>query len=145
MSCSNTTKCTNAQRNIMTFLPPRLWQNPRNLTGLKSVSCHLHASNMASTAKPHIIIVPGVCHVGHHWRLFMSSMERAGYGATFQPLLCNIEGRKQPPPNSIIKSVAAIRAAVVKQIENGCDVVVIAHSAGGVAAGGALSGLGKIG
>jgi alpha-beta hydrolase superfamily lysophospholipase len=72
-------------------------------------------------------------------------MEKASYGVTFQPLLCNIEYGTQPPPNSMNKSVAAIRAAVVTQIENGRDVVVIGHSAGGAAIGGALSGLGKVG
>jgi hypothetical protein len=100
---------------------------------------------MAFTAKPHIIIVPGACHVAHHWRLFKASMVKADYGVSFQPLLCNIEDGTQPPSDSMVKSVAAIRAAVVKQIENGLDVVVIGNSAGGAAAGGALCGLRKDG
>jgi alpha-beta hydrolase superfamily lysophospholipase len=112
---------------------------------LKSVSLSLHNSKMASTAKPHIVIVPGACHVAHHWRLFQASMEKAGYGVTFQPLLCNIEDGTQAPSDSMVKSVAAIRAAVVKQIENERDVVVVAHSAGGAAVGGALCGLRKDG
>ena len=76
----------------------------------------------------------------------MSSMKKTGYDVTFQPLLCNIEdGTTKPPQNSMIKSVAAIRAAVIKQIENGRDILVIGHSAGGAAIGGALSGLAKNG
>ena len=70
---------------------------------------------------------------------------KAGYGVTFQPLLCNLEGSNSAPPDSMTQIVAAIRSAAVEQIEQGRDVVVIAHSAGGAATGGALGGLGKIG
>lgn len=97
------------------------------------------------SSKPHILIIPGMWHVAHHWRLFKSAIENAGYQATVQNLPANVEDGKRPVEDAMDKGVAAIRAAAVKQIENGNDVVVVAHSAGGAAAGGALVGLGKDG
>lgn len=95
--------------------------------------------------KPHIIVVPGACHVPYHWRLFKASMEKAGYGVTVQRLLANVEDDSGPLHDALSRSAAAVRAAVINQIGQGRDVVVIGHSAGGAIIGPALIGLGKIG
>ena len=97
------------------------------------------------TSKPHILIIPGMWHVAHHWRLFKAAIQNAGYQATVQNLAANVEDGTVPVEDAMAKGVAAIRAAALKLIEKGNDVVVVAHSAGGAAAGGALGRLGKVG
>jgi alpha-beta hydrolase superfamily lysophospholipase len=98
-----------------------------------------------SKTRPHVIVVPGGCHTQHYWRFFKASMESAGYDVTTQRLIANIEDGPNPLPNAMSKSIAAVRDAVVKKIEDEQDVIVIGHSAGGAVISGALVGLAKKG
>lgn len=91
--------------------------------------------------KPHIIIVMGSFQTPWHYSLLQASLEEAGYGATIVQLPST--GGWTPVPNALVKDTAAVREAVTARMAKGEDVVVVAHSQGGVGASAALEGLGK--
>ena len=95
--------------------------------------------------KPHIVVAIGSFHVPYHWRLLKASLEGMGYDITITNLVSTVTSGTDPVADAMIKDIAAIREAVTKQIEGGKDVVVLAHSAGGVPASAALEGLAKVG
>lgn len=97
----------------------------------------------ASNPKPHIIIVMGSFQTPWHYSFLREQLEKSGYEATIVQLPST--GGWTPVPDALTKDVVAVREAVTQQIAKGNDVVVVAHSQGGVGASGALEGLGKTG
>lgn len=93
--------------------------------------------------KPHIIIVAGAFQTEWHYSFLRDELTKAGYEATIVVLPST--GGWTPVPDSLTKDVEAIREAITRQIDAGSDVVVVAHSQGGVGASAALKGLGKKG
>ena len=90
--------------------------------------------------RPHIVVAMGSYQVSYHWRLFRSAMGNSGYDVTIVTLRSTIMTGSIPVPDAMSNDVAAIREVVSEQLEAGYNVVVLAHSAGGVAASGALEG-----
>lgn len=96
-----------------------------------------------ASPKPHVIIVMGSFQTPWHYSFLPAALQKAGYEATIVQLPST--GGWTPVPDALAKDVAAVRGAVTAQIEKGNDVIVVAHSQGGVGASGALEGLGKSG
>lgn len=78
-----------------------------------------------------------------HYSFLQAQLEKAGYEASIVQLPST--GGWTPVPDALAKDVEAVREAVTAQIEKRNDVVVVAHSQGGVGASGALEGLAKTG
>lgn len=93
-------------------------------------------------AKPQIVLVPGAWHGPEAFATVSSELQALGY---------NIHSRQFPAvghpgpdtPKDLSEDIAALRAIVEEAIGEGRDVVVIAHSWGGIVAGTGLAGLGK--
>ena len=98
-----------------------------------------------ASPKPHIVVAMGSFHIPYHWRLFKSSLEGSGYHATIVNLPSTVVTGSTPTPDAMSKDIAAVREGVIEQIQDGHDVIALAHSAGAVAASAALEGLGKEG
>src|SRR5262245_16102923 len=97
---------------------------------------------MAVTAppKPHIFIIPGAFHPGSVFNLFIKSLEAAGFSAetTTNRSLGNAGITVQD-------DVTHVQSLITPHIEEGKDVVVVAHSYGGIVGAGVIAGLDKRG
>ena len=98
-----------------------------------------------ASQKQHIVVVMGSFHIPWRWRFLKSSLEESGYGVTITNLASTVLSGSKPTENALAQDIAVIRSAVTKQIDQGQDIVVLAHSAGGMGTSGALEGLGKVG
>ena len=78
-----------------------------------------------------------------HYSFLQKSLEDSGYEASILNLPST--GGWTVVPDALAKDTAAVRSAVQEQINLGNDVVVVAHSQGGVGASAALESLGKTG
>lgn len=96
-----------------------------------------------ASLKPFIVIVMGSFQTPWHYSLLQTALQQAGYQADIVQLPST--GGWTPVPDAMGKDVIAVREAVTAQLEKGNDVIVVAHSQGGVGASGALQGLGKKG
>ncbi|THV63468.1 hypothetical protein D6D28_10662 [Aureobasidium pullulans] len=93
-------------------------------------------------SKPSIVLVPGAWHVPAHFSQVIEKLEDQGYVCVGVNLSTNtrdplVDGRLL----GIEDDVAAIRAAVMSQLDTGHDVVVVTHSYGTVPGTAALTGL----
>ncbi|KAL7915876.1 hypothetical protein GGI35DRAFT_485339 [Trichoderma velutinum] len=90
--------------------------------------------------KPHIFIIPGAWHPGSVMNLFIQSLEAAGFSAE------TTTNRSAGNAGITVQDdVAHVQSLLIPQIDEGKDVVVVAHSYGGVVGSGAIAGLDKRG
>ncbi|UKZ73737.1 hypothetical protein TrVFT333_001387 [Trichoderma virens FT-333] len=90
--------------------------------------------------KPHIFVIPGAYHPGSVMNLFIKSLEAAGFSAetTTNPSAGTSGATTQ-------EDIANVQALLAPHIAEGKDIVVVAHSYGGVIASGVIAGLDKRG
>ncbi|THX13045.1 hypothetical protein D6D17_03485 [Aureobasidium pullulans] len=93
-------------------------------------------------SKPLIVLVPGAWHVPAHFNHVIEKLEDQGYVCVGVNLPTNtrdplVDGRLL----GIEDDVAAIRAAVMSQLDTGNDVVVVTHSYSSIPGTAALTGL----
>jgi len=91
-------------------------------------------------SKPVIVLVPGAWHRPQHLHKVISGLEKAGYEAHGVAL---VSVDSDPPVTSWDKDAEAVREVIVKNLEADKDVIVIAHSYGGMVMSEAVKGLGK--
>ncbi|KAL7937858.1 hypothetical protein V8C35DRAFT_290112 [Trichoderma chlorosporum] len=114
------------------------WQT-RSLT-LNSEPSSPATMAVTPSTKPHIFIIPGAYHPGSVMNLFIKSLESIGFSAEA------ITNRSAGNAGITVQDdVAHARAILVPQIDEGKDIVVVAHSFGGVVGAGAIAGLDKRG
>ena len=89
--------------------------------------------------KPTLVLVHGAYHSTKHFSPLITSLESYGYKCVPVPL----PSTQSPnlPPATLADDTAAIRNAVIAELDHGDDVVVVAHSYGGCPANNALKGL----
>ncbi|KAL4937877.1 Alpha/beta hydrolase family-domain-containing protein [Aspergillus oleicola] len=93
-----------------------------------------------SDSKPTIIITPGAWHVPQPYTKLINALGDKGFTAIAVSLPT---GTTSPPLPGWEKDAEAARTAILKEFDNGHDIIALAHSFGGVAMGEAVRGLGK--
>ncbi|KAG8964984.1 hypothetical protein FRC05_003511 [Tulasnella sp. 425] len=93
-----------------------------------------------SQTKPTIIFVPGAWHEPHVFEPVITILQSQGYKTV--PVSLPSVGAS-PPLDDFQPDVATIRAAIVSSVDAGSEVVLFAHSYGGVPASEAVKGLTK--
>jgi alpha-beta hydrolase superfamily lysophospholipase len=88
----------------------------------------LSPTNGHAAKKPSIVLVPTVCHVPAHYSKLKACLEQAGYRVV---LLHNPSVGPFPPPDAFDADVHQVREAVIKELRNERDVVLVAHGYGG--------------
>ena len=96
-----------------------------------------------ASPKPHIVVAMGSFQTPWHYSFLKSSIEKSGYDVTIVNLPST--GGWTVVAEAMARDIAAIRSALKEQIDAGRDVVLMAHSQGGVSASAALEGLAKLG
>lgn len=91
-------------------------------------------------AKPTIILVPGAWHRPQHLYKVIDGLDKAGYESEGVAL---VSVDASPPTTSWDKDAQAVREVILKHLDAGKDVIVIAHSYGGFVMSEAVKGLGK--
>jgi len=93
-----------------------------------------------STTKPTIVLVHGAWHNAHCWQQIREQLENDDYETVAPSLLgCGLDSRV----TSHQDDVAVVRKEVEALVKAGKEVVVVMHSYGGIAGGGAIEGLEK--
>ncbi|KIW94800.1 uncharacterized protein Z519_04777 [Cladophialophora bantiana CBS 173.52] len=91
-------------------------------------------------SKPTFVIVHGAWHRPAHFEPLMTALNRHGYRAV-APALPSVH----KAPTEIVpdhhEDVAAVRQAILDELDGGADVIVVPHSYGGIPASGAVRGL----
>lgn len=92
-----------------------------------------------TAAKPTIVISHGAWHPPAVYEGFISKLKDASYDA----LIPTLPSLDNPDPTSATcaKDADAVRAAILPLLDEGKDVIVLAHSYGGIPAAGAAHGL----
>ncbi|ROW08188.1 hypothetical protein VPNG_06890 [Cytospora leucostoma] len=90
-------------------------------------------------SKPTIVIVPGAWQTTGVYQHFADLLKQAGYAPEIVKLPST--GGTDLPLTGLTEDIAAIQAVIKPLVEAGKEVVVVAHSAGGVSGGGAVNGL----
>ena len=95
-----------------------------------------------SVSKPTIIIVPGAWHAPSSYDKLAEELKAANFTALIasHPSL----NSKDPKSVSCTQDTAAVRSILLPLLDKGEDVVLVAHSYGGVSASGAAHGLSKV-
>ncbi|KAK3614883.1 hypothetical protein LTR56_026949 [Elasticomyces elasticus] len=93
--------------------------------------------------KPYVVIAMGSFQTPWHYERLKTSLEILGYDASIINLPST--GGWTVVPEALTKDTVEIRRALARQIDAGRDVVLVAHSQGGVGASAATKGYGKIG
>ncbi|KAL9083353.1 MAG: hypothetical protein Q9165_008553 [Trypethelium subeluteriae] len=93
------------------------------------------------SANTTIIIVPGAWHPPPVYDGLVSRLNSASYDA-FVPRLPSCDS-SDPADATCSKDADAVRSAILHHLDEGKDVLVLAHSYGGIPAGGAARGLSK--
>ena len=90
-------------------------------------------------AKPTLVLVHGSWHSPEHFELLIPLLSRNGYKC----VAVGLPSTQSPdlPPRTLANDTAAVRDAVVAELKQGNDVVVVAHSYGGAPSNNALKGL----
>lgn len=90
-------------------------------------------------SKPTIIIVPGAWQKPVAFEKIVTLLEQAGYPTIHVPLptVADIDA----PLASLTDDVEAVRKVLVPLVDEGKEVVLIGHSAGGISMSGAVEGL----
>ena len=97
---------------------------------------------VTSTTKPNILIVPGAWHPSAAYHQFAEHLEISGY-PTLTATLPSV-GSSSPKAATCTEDADALRGQLLSLIESdGKDVLVLAHSYGGIPAAGAAYGLSK--
>ncbi|KAM6482564.1 hypothetical protein HDV62DRAFT_390592 [Trichoderma sp. SZMC 28011] len=92
------------------------------------------------SSKPHIFVIPGAYHPGSTFSLFIQSLEAAGFSAE------TTTNRSAGNAGITVQDdVAHVQSLLIPQIDEGKDIVVVAHSYGGVVGSGVIAGLDKRG
>jgi pimeloyl-ACP methyl ester carboxylesterase len=91
-------------------------------------------------SKPHIILVPGGWHTPAFFEPITALLQTHGYTVTslHPPSIGNPN-----PPKDLTQDIAALQALVTDAIGPGNDVVVVAHSWGGILLSSGLTSFGK--
>ncbi|KAL7958840.1 hypothetical protein V8C34DRAFT_281850 [Trichoderma compactum] len=90
--------------------------------------------------KPHVFVIPGAYHPGSAMNLFIQSLEAAGFSAE------TTTNRSAGNAGITVQDdVAHVQSLLIPQIDEGKNIVVVAHSYGGVVGSGAIVGLDKRG
>ncbi|KAL1847316.1 hypothetical protein Plec18170_008664 [Paecilomyces lecythidis] len=91
-------------------------------------------------AKPSIVIVPGAWHRPEHYKYIIQGLQKLEYEAT-GVTLPTVDSN--PPLTSWDKDAEAVRTEILRHLDAGKDVIVIAHSYGGLVMSEGVRGLGK--
>jgi pimeloyl-ACP methyl ester carboxylesterase len=91
-------------------------------------------------SKPVIVLVPGAWHRPQHLHKVIDGLEKSGYEA-YGVALVSVDSK--PPVTSWDKDAEAVREVIVRNLDADKDVIVIAHSYGGMVMSEAVKGLGK--
>ena len=91
--------------------------------------------------KPTLVFVPGIW-VGPEVYDSVAATLYDHYGYTIIPISLPSTGRESPNAPSMKDDADAIRAALIPLIDDGQELVMILHSAGGFLGSGAIEGLG---
>ncbi|PKK52819.1 hypothetical protein CI102_1816 [Trichoderma harzianum] len=90
--------------------------------------------------KPHVFVIPGAYHPGSAFNLFIQSLEAAGFSAE------TTTNRSAGNAGITVQDdIAHVQSLLIPQIDEGKDIVVVAHSYGGVVGSGVIAGLDKRG
>ncbi|KAL7938504.1 hypothetical protein V8C35DRAFT_288281 [Trichoderma chlorosporum] len=89
---------------------------------------------VSSPPKPHIVIIPGAWHPGSTMDMFIKSLEAAGFSA--EAISLRSVGTAGI---SVQDDEAQVKALLTPLLEEGRDVLVVAHSYGGVVAAGVVA------
>jgi alpha-beta hydrolase superfamily lysophospholipase len=92
-----------------------------------------------AASKPVFLLAHGSWHTPYHYKGFIDCLNAAGY-ETVAP--CFASSTENPPPNAPAADVEILKECTNKLVDQGREVIVVAHSYGGVIATDALSGLG---
>ncbi|MCJ1437685.1 hypothetical protein MMC27_007072 [Xylographa pallens] len=111
----------------------------RTLTHTSSAS---ETGSQTAAVLPTFAIVPGAWHSPAHWDLVVRDLNRAGYPTSSKRL----PGVNSPTPTSVSTTTDALfirNNVLLPLIANGKDVILVAHSYGGMPSGAAAAGLSK--
>ncbi|KAB8226261.1 Alpha/beta hydrolase family-domain-containing protein [Aspergillus novoparasiticus] len=89
---------------------------------------------------PTVVIVPGSWHCPKHYKYLIDGLAKFNYEAVGVTLP---SVNSSPPHASWDQDAQAVREVIMKSLDNGNDVIAVAHSFGGVAMSEAVKGLGK--
>jgi alpha-beta hydrolase superfamily lysophospholipase len=103
----------------------------------RSLPLRLHSIKMS---KPVVIIVPGAWHRPKHYQRLNDGLEKFNYEA-IGVTMPSVDSK--PVVTSWDKDAEAVREQIIKCFDGDKDVIVIAHSYGGVPMSEAVKGLGK--
>lgn len=95
--------------------------------------------------KPAFVLVHGAWHTPSHWEPLATVLISHGYRVV-TPALPSCLDPDEPNvtiPTSQEPDIAAVRTAIIAQLDSGFNVVVVAHSYGGLPAGSACKGLAR--
>lgn len=91
-----------------------------------------------SSPKPHIFVIPGAYHPGSTFNLFIQSLEAAGFSAE------TTTNRSAGNAGITVQDdVTHVQSILIPQMDEGKEIVVVAHSYGGVVGSGVIAGLDK--
>lgn len=91
-------------------------------------------------SKPAIVLVPGAWHKPQHYKKVINGLLKLSYDAVGVSLP-SVDAKPATP--SWEKDAAAVREAVLQNLDAGKDVITIGHSYGGLPMGEGVKGLGK--
>ncbi|KAL9620499.1 MAG: hypothetical protein Q9160_004968 [Pyrenula sp. 1 TL-2023] len=92
-----------------------------------------------SPPKPTLLFIHGAWHNPHCWASICQELESLGYPTAASSLISM--GRENPAVQSHLADVAVVRKDLESLIGDGKDVILVMHSYGGMAGGGAIEGL----
>ncbi|KAF6810323.1 hypothetical protein CSOJ01_06394 [Colletotrichum sojae] len=90
------------------------------------------------SSKPVIVMNPGAWHPPTTFSIFETELQKRGYETA---VTTNVSVGAEPPTKGLDDDVASSRAVISDLVDKGKQVVVVAHSYGGVVASGAVEGL----
>ncbi|KAK0932576.1 hypothetical protein LTR29_015854 [Friedmanniomyces endolithicus] len=90
-------------------------------------------------AKPTLVLVHGSWHCPEHYDLLIPALSHLGYRSAAVSLPSTQSA--EDPPHTFADDTAAVREVVLRELDQGNNVVVISHSYGGCPANNALEGL----
>jgi len=91
-------------------------------------------------AKPTFVIVHGAWHSPAHFEPLIQSLSAYGYKAV-APALPSVAQSEVSPSTDSQDDIAAVRQAILAELDQGADVIVVPHSYGGVPATSAIRSL----
>jgi pimeloyl-ACP methyl ester carboxylesterase len=92
------------------------------------------------SSKPALVLVHGAWHNAKCWDGIKAELEKLGYEVVTPSLLSMVQ---RPAVASHMEDVAVVRKEIETLVNAGKEVVVVMHSYGGLAGGGAIEGLEK--